>query len=364
LRSECVAFLAAVAVLAAASPARAQATAARLDVDAQPSCSTRDELVARVAARSARIRFVADGAGVPALSARIDVAPRGGVVAELTVVEPDGRRFVRRLEAPSCAAATDALALVVAITLDPTVVAADGTGANAAGTNATGGSASGGNTTGAPGATAAPESTPAVTPATAAPPPEAAEETGSRARAPAGATSGVFTWRFGAGVNATVVAGPAPRVMPGAGVEALAGLDGASIWSPALVLSFAHAWSGAWKSAGGTAEFTMDLAALDACPLRIVVLHVEARACAAGALGRLTAQGSNTFDARSAARPFAAVGGAARLTVPIGSVMEVRARFVAAAPLWRDAFEFNPQVFHRVASVTLVGELGLGARFP
>jgi len=41
---------------------------------------------------------VTDGAGVPALAARIEVAPRGGVVAELTVVEPDGRKFARRIE--------------------------------------------------------------------------------------------------------------------------------------------------------------------------------------------------------------------------------------------------------------------------
>src|SRR5262249_33474080 len=66
--------------------------------------------------------FVNDSAGVPALAARIQVGPRGGVIAELTVVEPDGRKFSRRIEAPSCAAATDALALVVAITLDPSIV--------------------------------------------------------------------------------------------------------------------------------------------------------------------------------------------------------------------------------------------------
>src|SRR6476660_7034516 len=107
-----------VGALLVSAPAFAWAQAARLDVDAQPGCSTRDELIARVAARSVRIRFVTDGAGVPMMTARIEAGPKGAVVAELTVVEPDGRRFSRQLEAPSCAAATDALALVVAITLD------------------------------------------------------------------------------------------------------------------------------------------------------------------------------------------------------------------------------------------------------
>ena len=106
----------------------ARRRAARLDVDASPSCSTRDELIARVAARSTRIQFVNDAAGVPALTARIEVGARGVVIADLTVVEPDGRKFARRLEAPSCAAATDALALVVAITLDPSAAAAEASG--------------------------------------------------------------------------------------------------------------------------------------------------------------------------------------------------------------------------------------------
>lgn len=340
--------MAVLALLAAASPARAQASAARLDVDAQPSCSTRDELIARVASRSARIRFVADGAGVPALSARIEVAPRGGVLAELTVVEPDGRRFARRLEAPSCAAATDALALVIAITLDPTV-------------------AGGEPSSRAPAAAAAtPESPPPAAPPAPppSPPPPVAQVASSDRAASAGLADVGATRRLGVGAGATGVSGPAPSVMPGIAVEALGGLDRTSIWSPALALSFAHLWSGPSRATGGAAEFTFDVVALDACPLRFVVSALEARACATGALGRLAARGSDTFDARAVARPFAAAGGAARLAVPLGARLELRARFAAAAPFWRDAFQFDQKVFHRVASVTLIGELGLGVRFP
>ena len=87
-------------------------------------------------------------------------------------------------------------------------------------------------------------------------------------------------------------------------------------------------------------------------------------ACAAGSLGRLSAQGSKTYEPQSVARPYAAAGGTARLALPFGSRVEVRARFGVGAALWRDAFEFNPDVFHRVARVTLVGDLGIGVRFP
>jgi hypothetical protein len=64
------------------------------------------------------------------------------------------------------------------------------------------------------------------------------------------------------------------------------------------------------------------------------------------------------------ARAFAAAGGTARLALLLPWRLEVRARLGAGATLWRDAFQFNPEVFHRAASVTLVGDVGIGVRFP
>jgi hypothetical protein len=358
LRSERVALaLLAALVLLPASWADAQTTpapVARLELDASPACSTRDELVARVAARSTRVRFVTDGAGIPSLAARIEAGARGGVIAGLTVVEPDGRKFTRRIEAPSCAAATDALALVVAITLDPTVVM-----------DAAPRSAPASPAASPPAPAAAPPPPPAAPPRFPPPaPPEA--EVHARAAAPAEGTGPTVpsTPYLGAAVSGEAIAGPAPTLMPGAALELEAGLDRASLWSPAMMLTLAHAWSGDVVEPLGTAAFTLDLVSLDACPLRLVVLRVEARACAAGSLGRLAAQGSRTFDPGSVARAFATAGGAARLAVPSGSRVQVRVRVGAGVPLWRDAFQFDRDVFHRVASVTLVGDVGLGVRFP
>lgn len=346
MRSERVISLPVLALLVSApaavwAQAQQQASAARLEVDAQPSCSTRDELIARVAARSTRIRFVPDGAGIPTMMARIEPGPKGAVVAELTVVEPDGRRFARKLEAPSCAAATDALALVVAITLDPSAVTGEGAApADAKGT--------------------AQASAPTVTPQ--APPPEAA--IAHVEAAPAEGAGAPSTSRLTFAAAGEVVHGPAPVAMPGVAVEAQAALDRASIWSPAVILTLTHAWSGELVEPDGHAVFTLDLASLEACPLRVVVSLLEARLCAAGSLGRLAAQGSITYDPRSAERPFGTAGGTIRLSVPVVWRVELRARFGAGATLWRDAFEFSPAVFHRVDSVTLVGDLGIGVRFP
>jgi hypothetical protein len=340
LRSERAIFLAVVVLLAAvaapASTAWAQSPAARLELEAQPGCSTRDELIARVMARSTRIRFVNDGAGVPNLTARIEVGFRG-VVAQLDVVEPDGRKFSRRLEAPSCAAATDALALVVAITLDPSAATADG--AKPPDTSAT---------------TAKPDKPPEAkvraTPVEPVPEPE---------EAPAIAA----TRRLAVGVTGEVVSGPAPALLAGAGIEVQASLDRASLWSPAIVLTLAHLWSGDSTQADGVADFSMDLLTLDLCPVRLAASWVEARACAAGSLGRLAAQGTNTYDPMSSSRPFATAGATARVALPLGSRVAILARFGAGATLWRDAFQFIPTVFHRVASVTLVGDVGVGVQF-
>lgn len=320
----------------------AQAAAARLDVDAPASCSTRDELIARVASRSTRIRFVSDGAGVPTITARIDAGPKGTVVAELTVVEADGRKFARRLEAPSCAAATDALALVVAITLDPSAATVDVS------------------------PTVDTKPAAAANPAAPGPVPEAAvTEEGRHDGGPMGEAAPVASMgRLTVGGAGEVIAGPAPTAMPGVALEAQAALDRSSIWSPAVILTLSHAWSGVLFEANGRAAFTLDLLGLDACPARVVLWRLEARACAAGSVGRLAAQGTYTYDPRSVARPFATAGGTVRLTVPVVWRVELRARFGAGATLWRDAFEFSPEVFHRVASVTLVGDLGMGVRFP
>jgi hypothetical protein len=345
LRSDRISLLVAALLVAAPAAVRAEASAARLDVDAAPSCSTRDELIARVAARSTRIRFVSDGAGIPTMTARIDAGPKGTVVAELTVVEPDGRRFARRLEAPSCAAATDALALVVAITLDPSAATAE--------------------TAPSPDAkTAAPAVT--VSSPTTAPAPEGAvAKQGHLDGTDAGEAAPVASQgRLTVAAAGEVVTGPAPAAMPGVALEVQAALDRMSIWSPAVILTLSHVFSADLSEPDGRATFTLDLLGLDACPVRVVLVRLEVRACAAASVGRLSALGSHTYDPRSVARPFGTAGGTVRLTVPVVWRVEVRARFGAGAALWRDAFEFTPDVFHRVASVTLVGDVGVGVRFP
>jgi hypothetical protein len=396
--------LLAVTRVAAADGDAATATA-RLEVQALPDCTSREEVAARVAARSRRIHFDDDAAG-PTLRAVIAAGPRGGAVGELVIVQPDGRSSTRRLAAPSCAEATDAIALIIALTFDPAAATTAGhVSPTAAGRQAapagrpatTGGhpAAVASRTTQTAGANESTATTTTTGTTTASEPPRAPPvgaslhesppprppEPATTATAPApppiavdAEPSGVVTSsppvavatqsRFGAGALGQAIFGPAPGALPGVGVYLIAALDRDALWSPAVVVSATHAWSGGLVEPGGTATFTFDAASLDACALRLHLAFWTARACATALYGRLAASGSETYSPASATRPFAAAGGAALLSVELGRVFELAGRVGAGASLIRDSFAFSPTVFHRTADVTVAAGLGLGVRFP
>jgi hypothetical protein len=293
---------------------------------------------------------VNDATGVPALTARIEAGPRGGVVAALIVVEPDGRRFARRLEAPSCAAATDAVALVVAITLDPS--AATGEASAAAGT--TGRHRRGGQGTAAAGTTSP---TPTPTPE---PPRAAAARCGKRDGDAASAGAGHR--RLTAGVAAAAVVGPAPTADAG---HRHRGAGGArSRLDPVTrrwCLTLSHVWSGGQMEPGGIAAFTLDLVALDACPVRVALLAWK-RAPAPRVAGRLAAGVEHLRPGRWP--PVCAPPGDAAPGVLFGSRVEAPGPVRGRGDLVARCVPFSPEVFHRVASVTLVGDVGIGVRFP
>jgi hypothetical protein len=320
--------------------------AAELEVQAPASCATRDQLVARVVARSPRIRFVEPGGGATALRATLTPGPGGSIASELVVVPRAGRRTTRRLTASSCAEAVDALALVIAITLDPTYEA---------------------------GLPAPKTDDERVTPARPPAPPQKAEhapETSTsrddtaRPAAPSVPEPGTATLRAGAGATAGTWVGPAPRPMFAVGGYASLALDRSSLWSLAFVLSASHALAGDLVESGGVAHLTLDALTLDACPLLLRASLLEARGCATALAGWLAASGSVTYSPRSYTRPFAAAGGSLRLAAGVARHLVLSGRVGVTASLIRDAFEFSPEVFHRVEPVTLDAELGVGLRFP
>ena len=138
-------------------------TPARLEVRTVFGCTSRDALVARVEARSPRIRFVENEEAL-AIRADFSAGSSGNVVGELILSGPGGKPSSRRILARSCAEAVDAVALIIAVTLDPI-------SANAAGGPATSSVGAAAGTTGDGSTDATAKSTAAATTATGSQPP-------------------------------------------------------------------------------------------------------------------------------------------------------------------------------------------------
>jgi hypothetical protein len=328
------------------APADALSTKARLDLRGAAGCISRGDVASRVAARSPRIMFV-DDAAIFAHVALTSVRP-GNVVAEVVLATPGGERAPRRFAARSCAEAADAIAVIIAVTLDPTFKA---TGRNTSGTGA---SAENGTDREAappaekpadqqPPAVAPPAAPPATVEAVASPVPVAARRS------------------FGVSVAGQTIFGPAPAVMPGIAISGMVALERGGVWSPALFVGATRVWRDDLAETGGTASYTLDAATVDACPLRLGGPWLAARPCAAALVGRLNTSGTNTRAAASATRPFATAG--VSIGASVGTIVEVSARVGVGVTVLRDSYEFGGATFHRASPLTIAASLAVGLRW-
>ncbi len=334
-----------------------------LDVQAAPECTSRSDIVARVASRSTRIHFV-DKEARASVEARFAADRSGGMTGKLVISGPGRKALSRRVVARSCTEAADAVALIIVVTLDPTSLK-DGRGTTpepasvAPPTDSTGDKSS------------SAESSPGPSPKANEPPHEQRRSPTRHPAKPVEAppvvssppVAPVASRRVSVDLAGLAIVGPAPAVMPGIGIYATAALDRDALWSPALVIGAMHAWRSDFEG-GGTASFALDAASLDGCALRVRLSHFEARGCASALVGRLSASGSDTSNPASYARPFAVVGAAAVVGVRLGSMFALSPRFGVGLTLVRDWYMFGPNVFHRADPLTIDAGLGLGVRWP
>src|SRR4051812_3592883 len=103
---------------ATASEPEAPATAARLEVIASSECTSRADLIARVQARAPRARFT-DEASAIEVRAEFAVTPAGSVAGSVSLASSGTKTSVRRVLGRNCGDAADAVALIIAVTLDP-----------------------------------------------------------------------------------------------------------------------------------------------------------------------------------------------------------------------------------------------------
>jgi hypothetical protein len=301
----------------------------------------------------------------------------GPVAAVVVMTGRSGNTMARRFRAGSCVEAADAAALIIAVTLDPT---AGNEPPGEAGAPADGSPASGaavGPSTGAkpsqpplPSAppdqkervleTPLPADSPPGRKAAEAPPPAAPAVSITVTPPPPGPAR----LRVGGGLRGHLLWGPAPALLLGMGLYAVAALERDALWSPEVVIGALRAGQDGLVEVGGTASFVLVAASVDACPLRAKLSFLAVRACASALAGRLSTSGSATTNAASVNRPFALVGGAVVVGAALGSRLELAARLGVGAPLARDWYLFGGNQFHRSSLVTLDGSLGIGIRWP
>jgi hypothetical protein len=302
-----------------------------------------------------------DGSGL-VIRARFSPARSGGVTGDVTLARPGTTPSSRHVVADSCAEAADAVALIIAVTLDPASAKQPEHGAGGASADARP----------AETAAAAAQKNGSADDASRSPPAKPKDE-----GTPAGATSSTEERepkhpagsagraRWGLEFAGQAFVGPAPGVMPGIALYAMLGVERPSSWSPVALLGATHAWRSDLEEPGGTASFMLDAASLDACPLLFRTSVLETRPCASLLGGRLLARATATQNpASESARPFWVLGAAAVLSAKLVWRLEASARIALGANLVRDSFEFTPVVFHEVPPVSMAASLGIGLRSP
>jgi hypothetical protein len=359
-----------------AQPAAEEAPRARLSVTAEGCAATPVMIAERVRRRSARIEF---GDFAPGVAAQLQIAIRPAANArsnaELSVQWPDGRRAERRLEAPSCGEALDALALLIALMLDPTAPPAAQGHAERVRPEAPAAqpepapepSETAPATPEAPTAPAPTEAEPAQATGTSAAANTADERraVGALGRGQGRAAPAPFAFEVAAfGASAELISGPTPQLMPGIGLWGFVALRGTGLFAPALRLRATRVWQAGRAEPGGVAEFRLDTLHLDLCPLGLRWAQLAARGCLAGGFGSLHASGADSYLPRSQEEPWAQLGGALDLTADFLPYVQFGARLGAAGALVRYRFAFRPEVFYRVAPLVLEANFGVGVRFP
>jgi hypothetical protein len=334
-----------------------------LEYHAPATCENDAQFFARARVRAPRMRLAR-----PDERARmfvVDVEQRGGrTFGRLTVRNPEGRQTVREIEARDCSEAVDALALILALAVNPRAADAPPGAMNPP-------------TEGAPRAAppGAPEAAPTA-PAPAAQPtaPSAAARAPTPAtgpspapEAPAVTTSprDTASWAFRAGLSAWGVGAIAPEPLLGGRASGELLHLATQVTAPSFRAAVGYATHAGFVVDGGTAHFEYAGTSLEICPLRLPASGpLVFRPCAMGDLGFVFSRGTDTLDPRGETRPWVALGAGGRLEWALGRRVGLELDAGCTCPIWRDRFLFGSRSFHRVGLASGVVALGFVMRIP
>ncbi|MBX3214421.1 MAG: hypothetical protein KF850_20465 [Labilithrix sp.] len=298
---------------------------------ASDTCPNAPAFLAAVRARTERPRLAGPGESAPVFAVSIrDEPARGQVVGRLEIREEDGTRQERVVESETCSDVAKALALVVALYLDPD-------------------------------ATSDREPSPDEPPAS---PPKPAPKPRVEAPPPAPPPRTIV---FGAGAAAGVLGGVGPAVAPRAGV--FAGMQiavGSRPWARGSLRLSADVSSSEANVGVGSQSYRLVTGTLRACPVRLPLASVLSLApCAGMQAGVHRGTTSGIPNARAEDKTWLASTGTASLEVELSRSVTVELEGGVVAPLRRTRFFLAPDItLFRTPAVAGTGGVAVLVRFP
>lgn len=341
---------------AGASVADDDAEPIQLAYSVPPGCPDRAAFEAHVRALTAKARFEVASPGARTFDVRIEAgAPLRGTMLVVRGNEVEGRRVV---QADRCSDVDDALALMVALAIDPQASLAPVSAGSAAPAASI--------APAAPSASATPVVQPVPPPAPPPPPPPPRQSTRV---AQDDSRSGLLPTRhpetLSIGLDLAVASGVAPGMLvaPSPYVEWRS--RSTSLFAPALQLAFVRTSSSAVDVAGGAASFTWTVGRLDGCGLGwspIASLHLLG--CARVEAGVVDAVGSGIVGAHGSTKAWFAAGPLARVEWAFVPPLYLDADVAPMFHVTADRFYFLPDsTIYEVPYAGLDASVGIGVHF-
>lgn len=312
--------------VARASQAQEPGEALHLDYQVPRGCPSEDVFLAQVLARASRVRETPDATNVRTFSisiARIERAVSG----HLVVRDADGRQSIRDVAGDRCEDVVAALALIVALDLDPNA------------------------------------STSPLGPM--APSPRASEVPGAERRQEHPGPSGSGSWSLSLGVHVALEGGLAPRPLVGALFFVRADGPPRGLLVPNVRVALERATSAADAAVQGpTATFDWTAGMVETCPVRWSAGAFGISPCLRIEGGLIEATGVKVDPTRSDRRAWLAAGAGAQgrwlFFTPLFLDAEAGARF----PFFRTRYFFEPNAtLYDTALVGWTVDAGIGMLF-
>ena len=245
----------------------------RLQYEAPSGCPDEQAFYAAIEARTALVRPAREGETARVFRVRVTV-DRSGSVGELRAVEEGRDTTGRRVEAPTCDEVVQALALTVALSIDPMASIAP---------------------------TRPPPAPPASSSAPPPPPPP-------KRSAPAAATPAPRSFGFELGVEAVIAHPLEPYLHAGGAIVAGVDWPYAGVLTPSIQLGVGQLRNDL-LSTPADAALALTTAAITLCPTRFVLSEkFDARLCARGEGGVLAGRGRDVLAPRTTTRSWWSAG--------------------------------------------------------